>query len=66
MGSCSVCSLDPVHTYCLSNLTQGVTPGLQTVVSCVNWDAFGQGTTFLSMDLSTRNNVVNLDTQTNG
>ena len=66
MGSRSICSPDSVHTYCLPNITRGVTPGLQTVILCVNWDIFGQGTTLLSMDLSTCNNVANLDTQTNG
>ena len=33
----------------------------------MSWDVFGQDrTTLLSMDLSTCNNVANLDTQTNG
>ena len=30
---------------------QVVTPRLQTVVLFVNWDLFGQGTTFMSTDL---------------
>ena len=54
-GSHLICSPDPVHTYCLSNIMQVVTPGLQTVVLCVNWDSFEQETTLLSMDLSTFN-----------